>query len=124
MLKSLPASYVVVKGRNPNHQLIMLKCKSHASNLVILADPSNFIRFGTAPKKYQNAGLRVKTKTKAHPAPREDGIESALGGLDDEDAEAERPAMSPVPVKRSGTSRLEFPVHLQRDKARTNEVSF
>ena len=93
-------------------------CQSRADHL------SKFIRYGTAVKKYENAGLRANSKVKARPvASREnlDNIQSALGGLDDEDAEAERPAMNPV--KRSGTSRLEFPVNLRRDNTRRNEVS-
>jgi hypothetical protein len=79
-----------------------------------------------APKKYKNAGLRVNSKVKARPAASsEDDIESALGGLNDEDAEPVRPAMYPASVKHSATSesRLEFPVNLQRDKTRGNEVS-
>ncbi|KDR82214.1 hypothetical protein GALMADRAFT_135578 [Galerina marginata CBS 339.88] len=78
---------------------------------------------GSLPKKYENAGLRVNSKPtgKARPAAsREDDIEPSLGGLNDEDAEAERPAM--FPVKRAMTSRLEFPDNLKRDNTRRNEL--
>jgi hypothetical protein len=97
---SLPPSYVagikVVKGRKLNpHQLIRPKGKSHASfshsvhHQLIIFD---FIR--SLPKKYGNAGLRVNLKAKSRSAASsEDDIEAALGGLDDKDAEAERPAM-------------------------------
>lgn len=79
-------------------------------------------RSRTLPKKYENAGLRVNSKVKARPAaPKESDVESALGGLDDEDAEAERPSM--YPVKRAATAKLEFPDNLKRDKRRRNEVS-
>ena len=76
----------------------------------------------TVPKKYKNAGLRVRASTKSHPAAsREDAAEPALGGLADEDAEAERPAMYPITSRM--LSRPEFPENLQWDKARKNEVS-
>ena len=125
-LKSSPVSYVArilaVKRRNPNpHRLIRPNLgESHAASLCQsrVDHLSNF----RLPKKYENAGLRANSKIKARPAAsREDNTQSSLGGLDDEDAEAERPAM--YPVKRSGTARLEFPINLQRDKTRKNEVS-
>ena len=54
----------------------------------------------------------------------EDDTESALRGLDDEDAEVERPAIFPASGKRAATSlRLKFPDNLKRDKTRQNEVS-
>ena len=68
--------------------------------------------------------MQVNLKAKPHAAASsEDAVESALGGLDDEDAEAERPAMFPASVKHAATSRLEFPDNLKRDKTRRNEVS-
>lgn len=99
------------------------KGRSHA--YLSLSDPSidHLSKFRLAPKKYENAGLRVNPKTNVRPtASRKNNMDSELGGLDDDAAEAERPA-SIYPVKRPATSRPTFPDNLQRDKARKNDVS-
>ncbi|KAF8163816.1 hypothetical protein B0H34DRAFT_795465 [Crassisporium funariophilum] len=89
--------------------------KKNAESLLTTTDKAE----GFLPKKYGNAGLRVKSKPIAvRPAPSRE--ESPIGGLDDEDAEAERPAM--FPVKRPAAPRLEFPDNLQRDKTRRNDL--
>jgi hypothetical protein len=75
-----------------------------------------------APKKYENAGLRVNPKAKVHAAASGKNMDSSLGGLEDDDAEAERSA-SIYSAKRPATSRPTFPDNLQRDKARKNEAS-
>jgi hypothetical protein len=83
----------------------------------------------SAPKRYQNAGLRKDFKSKSKKLPKDiDPFQS--GGLDDEDAISVRPAFPPPsPPSRTRTSRslppaapLTYPENLQCDLSRKNNV--
>ena len=81
----------------------------------------------SAPKRYQNAGLRKDFKSKLKKLP-EDIDPFQSGGLDDEDAISVRPTFPP-PSHTSRTSRslppaapLTYPENLWRDLSCKNNV--
>jgi hypothetical protein len=89
---------------------------SHACHTAILTLlPSN--SFTTAPKRYQNAGLRKKAIQNEPYDPLQ------CGGLGDEDADAVRPRTLP-PRHGNPSPTTVFPKHLERDYTRKNNVSF
>lgn len=67
------------------------------------------------PKKYADAGLRANLKGK----PTAKDGERVIGGLDDEDADAERPEGY---QKVGPIAKPQFPAKLERDDTRKNEV--
>ncbi|KAF9471430.1 hypothetical protein BDN70DRAFT_571699 [Pholiota conissans] len=95
-------------------------CEEHAPEGKTGA--ARFPSLKTAPKKYQNAGLRKDNNVvqKSRNADVFDPFES--GGLHDEDITSDRP---PLPSSNSRAERLgaqQFPENLQCDRTRRNEV--
>ena len=83
---------------------------------------SKFPPLDTAPKKYQNAGLRKDNTVKSKSVDSEaiDLYES--GGLNDEDIYSERPSFPPSHTQEPVRPSQKYPENLQRNRSRRNEV--
>ncbi|KAF9472995.1 hypothetical protein BDN70DRAFT_967282 [Pholiota conissans] len=95
-------------------------CEEHAPG--VKTGAARFPSLETAPKKYQNAGLRkdYNIVQKSRNADVFDPFES--GGLHDEDITSDRP---PLPSSNPRAERVDvqqFPENVQRDRTRRNEV--
>jgi len=90
------------------------------SKFILTSEPylCRFTTFDSAPKKYQNAGLRKDLQLKRAP---EDIDPFQVGGLDDEDIISVWPSFSPT-NNVAVHSDVAFPADLQHDHLHKNKV--